>query len=230
MSKIKQLSLVWITICLLFSSAFAQSKIEFGFTAEGSLFVPGKYSQYSPPNKNGVSAGLGVYASRTILGKLSADIGIIYRIKQLNEYYNALSTVGGYTSYGNTYSPYGYNYGYTFSNSGEIEGWKEYSLDYVVVPIHLKFDIHKIYFLCGGLEASWLTNFKTGNDNTELNWTIGFGVRKNKLKWTINYIRGFKDVAFVNNLWIRSDGLQSATGYRNNMLQLSLSYPLWMKK
>ena len=81
----------------------------------------------------------------------------------------------------------------------------------------------------GGIEASWLTNYDPGKDKTEWNWTLGFGSQQHKLKWSVNYIRGFKDVGFANNLFTIY-GMRSATAYRNNMLQLSLSYPIWHKK
>lgn len=219
----KRLPLLSLLFFLLAGSALAQSKTEFGITTEGSWFLPGNYDNYSPQNKNGFGVGIGVFASRNIFGKLSADIGVTYRHKKMKEYYEAISTDGNY-------SPYGYGYGFTFTNSGKIQGWKGYPLDYVVVPLHLNFDIRKFLFLSGGIEASRLTNFDTGNDKIEWNWIVGFGSLLNRLKWSLNFIRGFKSVAFANNLWTRSDGLQSATAYQNNMIQVSLSYPIWKKK
>ena len=222
----KQLLLVLVTICLFFSSAIAQSKIEFGVTTEGSWFIPGNYSRYSPPNKNGVGAGLGVYASRSIFGKLSADVGIQYRFKEMKEFYNiSPNPDGGYGGY----SPYGYGYGNSVYSPETIQGWKTFPMHYIVVPIHFQYIVYKNMFVRGGIEASWLTNFDPGKEKAEFNWTLGFGSQQHKLKWSVNYIRGFKDVAFANNLYT-INGLRSGTGYRNNMLQLSLSYPLWQKK
>jgi hypothetical protein len=226
----KQLLLVLVTICIFISSAIAQSKIEFGVTAEGSWFVPGNYSQYSPPNKNGFAAGIGVYASRNIFGKLSADIGVQYRFKQMKEFYNiSPNSAGGYGGYTGFGGYGGYVTGDPIYSPETVQGWKNFPLHYLVVPVHLQYLVYKNIFIRGGIEASWLTNYDPGKEKTEFNWTMGFGSQQHKLKWSVNYIRGFKDVVFANNLYT-IDGLRSGTGYRNNMLQLSLSYPLWQKK
>jgi len=222
----KQLSLVLVILCLFNSSAIAQPKIQFGVTTEGSFFIPGNYDQYSPPNKNTFGAGIGIYASRNITEKLSADLRVMYRFKQMKEYYNISTSGYGYGGYGG-YG--GYAYPDPIYSPETVQGWKTFPLHYVVVPIHLQYLVHKDIFVRGGIEASWLTNYDTGNDKTEWNWTLGFGCQKYKLKWSLNYIRGFKDVAFANNLYT-VDGMRSATGYRNNMLQLSLSYPIWQRK
>jgi hypothetical protein len=225
----KQFLLLMVVFCFLYSSAIAQSKIEFGVNTEGSLLIFGDIPHYSQPKKNTLGAGIGVYASRNIAGKLSADLGVMYRIKQLKEYYDI-----GYADYGyGGYSPYGYGYSYGSqyedSDLGMIKGWKSYSLNYIVVPFHLNYLVYKNIFVRGGIEASWLTNYDPGKDKTEWNWTLGFGSQYHKLKWSVNYIHGFKDVGFANDLFT-IDGMRSATVYRNNMLQLSLSYPLWQKK
>jgi len=232
----KQLPLLLLFFCFLAGSATAQSKTEFGITTEGSWFMPGAYDSYSPPNKNGFSAGIGIYASRIIIGKLSADVGLMYHFKQMKEYYyNPLNTsteyggYGGYSPYGYGYG-YGYDYGYDYSDEGKINGWKTYPLHQVVVPAHIQYLVYKSIFARGGIEAGWLTNYDTGNDKVEWNWTIGFGSHLKKLKWTLEYVRSFNNVGFANGLWVRSDGFKSATVYRNNMVQLSLSYPLWQKK
>lgn len=217
----KQFSLLMLVICFLSSSAIAQSKIEFGVNTEGSLLIFGDIPHYSQPKKNTLGGGIGVYASRDIVGKLSADLGVMYRFKQMKEFYDIGSTGYGY-GYG------GYE-GSSLYSPETVQGWKTFSLHYVVVPIHLQYLAYKDLFVRGGIEASWLTNYDTGNDKTEWNWTLGFGSQHHKLKWSVNYIRGFKDVGFANNLFT-VDGMRSATIYRNNMLQLSLSYPIWRKK
>lgn len=213
--------------CLYAGNLFAQSKIEFGLISEGNLFIPGNSSNYSTPKENGFGAGIGVYAAKGIFGKLSADIGLTYRFKQLREYYiDPFRTSGSYGGYeGGTL----YDYKIEYSAEGKINGWKIYPLQYLVVPVHLQYQILKNIFVRGGIEACWLTNYDEGKDNPEFNWTLGIGSQYRNLKWSVNYIRGFKDVGFVNNLFTM-DGMRSATAYRNNMLQLSLSYPLWQKK
>jgi len=207
-------------ICFLCSSAIAQPKIQFGVNTEGSLLFFGDIPHYFQPKKNTFGTGIGVYASRNIAGKLSADIGVMYRFKQMKEFYDIGSSVyGGYEGSDGS-SPY---------SPETVQGWKTFPLHYVVVPVHLQYPVYKDLFVRGGIEASWLTNYDTGNDKTEWNWTLGFGSQYHKLKWSVNYIRGFKDAGFANNLFTVY-GMRSATSYRNNMLQLSLSYPLWQKK
>jgi opacity protein-like surface antigen len=217
----KQFLLLMVVFCFLYSSAIAQSKIEFGVNTEGSLLIFGHIPHYSQPQKNTLGAGIGVYASRNIAGKLSADLGVMYRFKQLKEFYDIGSTGYGY-GYG------GYDGSSPYSPE-TVQGWKNFPLHYVVVPVHLQYIVYKDLFVRGGIEASWLTNYDPGKDKTEWNWTLGFGSQYHKLKWSVNYIRGFKDVGFANDLFT-IDGMRSATVYRNNMLQLSLSYPLWQKK
>lgn len=213
----KQFSLLMVVLCFLSSSAIAQSKIEFGVNTEGSLLTFGHIPHYFQPKKNTLGAGIGVYASRNIVGKLSADLGVMYRFKQMKEFYDIGSS--GYGGYEGS-SPY---------SPETVQGWKTFPLHYVVMPLHLQYLVYKDLFVRGGIEASWLTNYDTGKDKTEWNWTLGFGSQQHKLKWSVNYIRGFKDVGFANNLFTIY-GMRSATAYRNNMLQLSLSYPLWQKK
>ena len=211
-----------VLLSFLCSSAIAQSKIEFGVNTEGSLLIFRDIPHYSQPKKNSLGAGIGVYASRNIVRKLSADLGVMYRYKLLKEYYDISPNTGGYGGSG------GYAGSSTYSPE-TVQGWKTFPLHYVVVPLHLQYLAYKDLFVRGGIEASWLTNYDTGKDKTEWNWTLGFGSQQHKLKWSLNYIRGFKDVGFANNLFT-IDGMRSATAYRNNMLQLNLSYPLWQKK
>lgn len=224
----KQFSLLMVVFYFLCSSVIAQSKIEFGVTAEGSRFIPGNSSRYSPPNKNSFSTGVGVYASKGIWGKLKAEVGLMYRFKPMREYYeDPFRTKGNYGGYGeNPLSSYEVEY----SEEGKINGWKTYPLHYIVVPVHLLYVVHKNIFVRGGIEASWLTNYDAGKSNPEFNWTIGLGSQYHKLKWSVSYICGFKDVGFANGLWTTSDGFRSATSYRNNMIQFQVSIPLWNKK
>lgn len=218
----KQFSLLLVILCLFISSAIAQPKIQFGVTTEGSFLIFGDIPHYFQPKKNTFGAGIGIYASRNIAGKLSADLGVMYRYKPLKEYYdigNKGYGYGGYDGYDDS-SPY---------SPETVQGWKTFPLHYVVVPVHLQYLVYKDLFVSGGIEASWLTNYDTGKDHTEWNWTLGFGCQKHPLKWSVNYIRGFKDVGFANELFTY-DGFRSATIYRNNMLQLKLSYPIWQRK
>jgi hypothetical protein len=60
---------------------------------------------------------------------------------------------------------------------------------------------------------------------------MGFGSQKHKLKWSLNFIRGFEGVGFFNGLYTIDNGKYfSGTVYHNQMLQLNLSYPIWQKQ
>ncbi|MDP2889837.1 MAG: hypothetical protein Q8P34_12865 [Bacteroidota bacterium] len=121
----------------------------------------------------------------------------------------------------------GGEYGYNTTD----EGWKKYALNYMVVPVHLQLLTGKYFFIRGGIEASWLINHDVGSKKTEYNWTMGFGSQKHKLKWSLNFIRGFKGVGFFNGLYEIDNGKYfSGTVYHNQMLQLNLSYPIWQKQ
>ncbi len=214
----KKLLTIIILLSCISTFSYSQSKTEFGITTEGSWFMPGQPSKYHEPNKNGFGTGIGVYASQNIFWRFSADIGLAYRYKQMKQHYTIPSIDGG-------------NGGYGYPSTPREEGWKKYVLHYVVVPVHLQLLIGKYFSIRGGIEASWLANYETGNTKTEYNWTTGFGSQKYKLKWSVNYIRGFKEVGFLNGLYeIENGKYRSATVYRNNMLQLSLSYPIWQLK
>jgi hypothetical protein len=99
----------------------------------------------------------------------------------------------------------------------------------MVVPIHLQLLVSKSFFILGGIESTWLLNYEAVNEKPEYNWTAGFGRQKNKLKWSINYIKGFKDQGFGNKT-VETDGHYKGSINRNRMLQLNLSYPIWQKR
>ena len=198
--------------------SYSQSKTEFGLTTEGVWFTPRPYDRYSEPNHNGWGTGLGVYASRNIIWRFSADIGLAYRYKTMQQHYTIPYTEAG---------------GYGGIDNGSVtreEGWKKYDLDYLVIPFHLQLLTGKYFFIRSGIEASWITNFDSGNNKPEYNWTAGFGSQIHKLKWSVNFIRGFKEVGFLNGLYeIENGKYRSGTIYRNQMLQLNFSYPIWQK-
>lgn len=208
---------LFITVFLFSLFSFSQSKTEFGITTECSWVTPKPNNRYSEPNRNGWGTGIGVYASRNIFWKFSADAGLLFRYKQMEQHYTMPDIPG--TSTGD---PYGYQH---------EDGWKKYGLNYIVVPIHLQLLYSKYAFIRGGIEASWLTNYNPGNKKTEYNWMVGIGSQRYKLKWSVNYIHGFKEVGFMNGLYEMENGkYKSGTIYQNKMLQLSLSYPIWQKK
>lgn len=210
----KKLLIIVILLSCISTFSYSQSKTEFGLITEGSWFMPHQIYGRDGATKAGFGTGIGVYASRNIIGRVSADIGLAYRYKQMQQHYVV------YYANSRGYDPYG---------STRIEGWDKLPLHYIVVPIHLQMLLSKSLFVRGGIESTWLTNYKIVNESPEFNWTIGFGSQKHKLKWSINYIKGFKDQSF-GNITTEAIGRYKGSSNRNNMFQLSLSYPIWQIK
>jgi len=209
--------------------SYSQSKTEIGLTTEGSWFMPSEdIPTLRNEQKDGFGTGIGVYASRNIYWRFSANIGIAYRYKQMREFYAVYSgntdNTGGYTGNGYGYSPSDYGY-----ESDRVEGWDKLPMHYIVVPVHLQMLLTKSFFIRGGIESTWLLNYNAVREKPEFNWTLGFGSQKHKLKWSVNYIKGFKDQGFGNRT-MEVDGHYKGSINRNNMLQLTLSYPIWQKK
>lgn len=213
----KQLLIIILLSCIS-TFSYSQSKTEFGLTTEGSWFMPHRTTSHEWQTKAGFGTGIGVYASRNIFWRFSADIGLAYRYKQMQQHYVV------YSENGSNYSPYGYGYGFT-----SIEGWDKLPMHYIVVPLHLQLLLSKSFFVRGGIEATWLTNYEAVNEKPEYNWTVGFGSQKHKLKWSVNYIKGFKDQGYGDRT-MKADGHYLGSINRNNMLQLSFSYPFWQIK
>lgn len=206
---------ITIILCLLFAGyfSFSQEKTKFGISTEGSWFMPHRESEYRGlETKNGFGTGIGVYASRYIFWRVSADIGIAYRYKQMQQHYSV---------YTGTNDPNGY--------AINAEGWNKLPMHYVVVPIHLKVLLSKNFFVKGGIESTWLLNYEAVNEKPEFNWIVGFGSQKHKLKWSVNYIRGFKEQGFLHKN-MEPEGYYKGSINRNNMLQLKLSYPIGQLK
>lgn len=209
----------FIFVCITVSG-ISQSKLEFGITTEGSLFMPSKTIKYANANKNGFGAGIGVYASHNIFKWLSADLGLTYRYTEMQQQYTTYSGAGGYSLYPDYIDD---------PQFISTTGWDKLKMNYLVVPVHLKLLLTKSYFVRAGIEAAWLANYDRVNEKPEYNWTVGIGSQKHKLNWSVNYIRGFKDQGFGNKT-LEADGHYKGAIYRNNMIQLNLSYPIWRLK
>lgn len=212
----KKLLIIFLFLCCISTLGYSQSKTEFGITTEGSWFMPQQPYGHDWSTKAGFGTGIGIYASRNLFWRFSADIGIAFRYKQMKRHYVV------YPENGDGFDPYGYG-------SPKIEGWDKLPMHYIVVPVHLQMLLSKSFFVRGGIESTWLTNYSVVNEKPEFNWSIGFGSQKHKLKWSVNYIKGFKDQGFGNKT-MESDGHFFGSINRNNMLQLNLSYPIWQKK
>lgn len=207
-----------ILVCFAVSG-ISQSKLEIGITTEGSFFMPSTTINYAESNKNGFGAGIGVYASHNIFKWLSADIGLTYRYLEMQQHYTIYSGAGGYSDYKDPGS---------ISEQPFVSksGWDKFPMNYFVIPVCMKFNLMNHLYVSGGIEAAWLTNYNVVNEKPEFNEILGIGSHKHKLNWSVNYIRGIKDQGFGNNS-MEADGHYKGAIYRNNMIQLKLSYPIW---
>ena len=205
---------ITIILYLLFAGyfSFSQEKTEIGVMAEGSWFMPNREPEYlGHATRNGFGTGIGVYASHNLFWRFSADIGLTYRYKQMQQQYEINSDTD--------------SYGYSMPNWQ----WDKLPMHYVVVPINIQLLLSKSLFIKGGIESNWLLNYDVVNEKPEFNWVVGFGSQKQKLKWSVNYIRGFKEQGFGDKT-PKPDGHYKASINRNNMLQLQLSYPIGQLK
>lgn len=208
----KKLSIIIILLSCISTISFSQEKTEFGITTEGSWFIPHREPEYLGwATKNGFGTGIGAYASRNLFWRFSADIGLTYRYKQMQQQYEINSE--------------------TNSDGFSVPNWQwdKLPMHYVVVPIHLQLLLSKNFFVKGGIESTWLLNYEVVNEKPEFNWVVGFGSQKHKLKWSLNYIRGFKEQGFGDKT-PKPDGHYNGSINRNNMLQLQLSYPIGQLK
>jgi hypothetical protein len=225
---------------LIITCSFAQSQIHIGIYTEGGWFMPNKISSGSQSLKNGFGLGAGFYIAAPVWKKLSASLGAGFRYKEnqgelvFNWPYGYYPPYG-YGGYG--YSPYGYggydpgsNYQY---DAGEGD-WKKFPQHYLVVPLKFQYPVWRNLFVETGVEAALLLNYKYIKENVETDWMVGFGCNKYRLKWSVNYLQGFKDQRLGNVKEIEPGNLdeldQVGQAYRNRMLVLSLSYPLYSKK
>jgi hypothetical protein len=224
----KRLLFITILLSCISTLTYSQSKTEFGITTEGSWFMPHQSIGRDWATKAGFGTGIGAYVSRTIFGRFSGDIGLGYRYKQMQQHHPI-------TNYGSSYGAYD---GYAYSSDPEYvyenyytpnDGWDKLPMHYIVVPVHLQLLLTKSFFVVGGVESTWLMNYQVVNEKPEYNWTIGFGSQKYRLKWSVSYVKGFKDQGFGDKT-IEPEGYNIVSINRNIMLQLSLSCPIRLKK
>lgn len=235
----KHLVLALITAYVFSSTVIAQSKIEFGLTASFSKFMPEAKAVFQPPIGDVYGEGIGIYAQRTVYGKFSSDIGLLFHYKEfeisaINE--DSYEGTGGYGNYGGYgyggYGGYGYGYGglggyydpgSSYNYSTGLSDVDTYPLRYMEVPIHLNYYFYKGLFLQGGAEVWWLINNKAVKERTEFYTSVGLGYQKTRFKISLNYLQAFKDS------YLENESYGIVTVFRNRAVQLNLSYPLWQK-
>lgn len=204
------------TSLLLFSTSFflfAQSKLEIGLTAEGSWCM--KKESTIPirmyGERNNWGTGIGGYVSIPVWWRFYASSGLIYRY---SEYQKGIPIWKHVTNTSSILS------GYT---------WIKSSRNYLVVPLNLRLLITKKMYITGGIEACHLFGYNYLKQSIEYNWTLGVGSKAKKFNWELKLVSGLNPQTAehhdsqgqgINDKWVM---------YKTNMLQLSLSYPLWKK-
>lgn len=226
--EMKHLLFALVTAFLFTSTAMAQSKMEIGLTASFSMFMPEAKAVFQPPIGDVYGEGIGIYAQRTIYGKLSSDIGLLFHYKEfelnaINE--DSFDGSGNYGGYGYGYGGNGgfYDPGSSYNYSTGSLDVDTYPLRYLEVPIHLNYNFYKGLFLQGGAEVWWLINDEAVKERTEFYASVGLGYQKTKFKISLNYLQAFKDS------YLKNESYGFVTVFRNRAVQLNLSYPLWQK-
>lgn len=219
----RKLSSTFLFILIIVSS-FAQHKTQFGIYSEGGWFFPGKIMDTAPPFKDEFAAGVGIYVSTPVWGKLSVSLGAGYRYKFNRQ--EGLTT-GVYNPpyvYEDDHSPYGYGYdpGSYYGYDTSHNEWDSFPQNYIVIPLKLKYCFGQLVFVESGLEASRLLNYKYVTEDTEFNWLVGVGCSKYRLQFALEYVQGFKDQGFGDV----EDYPELGEFFRNRMLVLNLSYPI----
>jgi hypothetical protein len=208
----KPILLLALLGCLPFC-CFAQPKIEVGLTTEGSWIMKRELtmnnSQYG--KKQNWGTALGAYIAMPVWWHFSVSGGIICRYSEIQK-----GTPIWTKEEGEEWS--------------QISGcnFQKFQRYYLVIPLSLRLLVTRNCFISGGLEyCRFLNNYQVIQNNPEYNWTIGIGSQKHKLRWKLQYLRGF------DKQWIQKyrseDGHNVGFyfGYKTSRLQLSLSYPLW---
>ncbi len=194
----KQLAISILLVLAVFAAS-AQQSHQIGIYTEGAWFMPKEFSSNSNSLKNGFGVGAGIYVSSPIWKKLSAVAGLGYRYKE-NKSQQYLIDEPSYTTY-----------------------WTKFNQSYLVIPVKLQYPVSRHYFVETGVDISWLLNYKHVNEKPEFDWVVGFGSKQHRLQWSVNYKQGFDWQGFGE-----LDGTNHVGQvFRNRMLVVNLSYPLW---
>jgi hypothetical protein len=148
--------------------------------------------------------GAGVFLSANIWKYLSANTGINYRFITYDEFDK------------NVIYPVGYP---------TLDGYI-YKQNYLTIPVNLRGSFFKNWlFVEPGIELNKILGNEDKKLQNEMLWKIGAGSKIGKLNYSLNYLWGSK---------VQSDILNPGPDsriivYKNRMVQLKLTYPLWQK-
>lgn len=202
-----------LLFCLLPFLSLGQGNFETGLSVSGGWVLP--QDEYNPRTalKNGFSSGGQVYFSYRLWKPFSIVGGLGYGYKEMQEFKEYYSNSDGG-------SPYG-------GGSWVVDSsWEKFPQHYLMIPVKLRISSKKGLFVQSGIETSWLLNYEIVNEKPEYSWSVGFGNKKHKLFWTLEYVRAFKQQGFAE----KNNGEYRGSGYRSRELRLSLSYPLFVSK
>jgi len=192
-----------ILLVLTIFSLNAQEKFSVGFQVEGIRSTP-KNLSYTSTIESGFGTGVGIYVSHQIWKSFSANTGINYRFIQYNRFDKNVSSYIGEPT---------------------LDGFK-YNQNYLVVPFNLrKSFFNERLFVEIGPELNWIFGRENKDPKTELLWKIGAGSKIGKLSYSLNYLWGNKEQSDV----LISGSNNKFVTYNSRMLQLKVSYPLWLK-
>ena len=193
-------------------NASSQPKFELGLSTEGSwvmkkeLTVPGGHIG----ERHNWGTAFGAYIFVPVWWRFSLSGGVGCRYSEIQKG-DAIWTPhenrpGAYLS--------GYDY-------------RKFQRYYMVVPFNLNLLVTRNVFITGGIEYCRVLNDYTSIlKNPEYNWTIGIGSQKHKLRWSLQYLRGFNEQRIQNKASADGSDPGFLFYYQTNRLQLNLSYPL----
>ncbi|HBL76022.1 MAG: hypothetical protein A2W90_11440 [Bacteroidetes bacterium GWF2_42_66] len=210
----KQIALLILLTAITFG-CLAQPKFEFGLSTEGSWVMKKELTiGHNYQSKNNWGTGLGFYVSAPIWWHFSISGGAKYRYAELQQ--GAPDIQSRETDQG--------------TDLYFVYDWRRFHRQYLVFPLNLNLLFPRDYFITGGIEYCRILNDYTSIlKNPEYNWTIGIGSQKHKLRWSLQYLRGFNEQRIQNKASVDGSDPAFLFYYQTNRLQLNLSYPLWKK-
>lgn len=195
---------------LLFSVVWmcsAKEPLKINLIVENAYVSPIKLSEYSDDYKDGYSAGIGGYLVKDIWKCFSGDVGLTFRRKSFQQ------LMTGYFDEGHVYHH-------------EPDQWMRFQQNQIAIPLHVRTYLTKRFFLLAGLEHAFILDPKDVKKKSEDNWLLGLGGNPGRFNWNLSYMEGFQERGVVREIGNKT----YSSGYKNRMIQLSFSYPLWQKK